>query len=631
MVSFSLLQIYIEAKEKKNALLSLLSLRRSECGSPGWCLSRNSTVFGTMADLTEENNILLTERLPKTNCCSNQYVVNIVNNYGTVINGDNTVINSSAPNSASLLPFRNERMSQSDENSATRSKSNHFVPCSRGRRSPATWEMKPSASNLQHRRDYERGKRKDVNKYGTVINGDNTVINSSAPNSASLVPFRNERIPQSDENFETRSPSNHFVPCSRGRQSAATWETKPSANNLQHRRDYKRGKRKDDNHVNEVSEFMRKKKNDRRRMKRQKRNSRQSSPSSDDDIRDSTFNELAALDSDGSGLQQGLQTFHSCSKLLHPLRDNGRWADFDRVAQELLDKAAGDLTCRIIICLEKSVALSYQKEIERSEDMINNAVTEIDKTSGSDRCLLEVLSNCYLAGLHRRKKEIGTTQHYLEIAGKFASGFPCCLPVAILLYEKGSFERDFAAQLLGSKKEPSITEAKRLMQSCVDLCHRLDHEQVYVGKEHFAVSKLAIINLHCETSTSRNETIDQSSIEEAGKYLDTLQTDSYSNTELQGAKIQRLKAKVDFYYRIDKFREAEKYAQEALEMAERLGFNLEKTPLNERLTDISRKIMETSSSETFRESPEIIDSSSGSLSSRNNSPNSSECEVEEKL
>ena len=499
-----------------------------------------------MADPTEENTILSTERLPKTNCCSNQYVVNIVNNYGTVINGDNNVINSSAPNIVSLVPFRDKRMPESDENSETRSRSNHFVPWSRGRWSPATWEMKLSASNQQHRRDYEQGKRKDHN------------------------------------------------------------------------------------HVNEVSKFMRKKKNDRKRMKRQKRNSRQSSPSSDDDIRDSTFNELA-FDSDGSSLQQGLQTFHSCSKLLHPLRDNGRWADFDRVAQELLDKAAGDLTCRIIICLEKSVALSYQKEIERSEDMVNNAVRDIAKTSGSDRRLLEVLSNCYLAGLYRRKKRIGTTQHYLEIAGKFASGFPCCLPVAILLYENGSFKRDFAAQLLGSKKEPSVTEAKRLMQSCVDLCHRLDHEQVYVGKGHFAVSKLAIINLHCETSTSRNETIDPSSIEEAGKYLDTLQTDSYSNTELQGAKIQRLKAKVDFYYRIDKFREAEKYAQEALEMAERLGFNLEKTPLNERLTDISRKIMETSSSESFRESPEIIDSSSGSLSSRNNSPNSSECEVEEKL
>lgn len=508
-----------------------------------------------MANLSEENTTLLRTRLPTTENRSMQYDVNIVNNSGTVIVGDNIEVNahSFAPiiYSASLVLFRSERMAQSDENSETRSRTNHCAPCLR------------------------------------------------------------ERWPPNDKGF------------------AATWDSKPRASNQQHRRDYERGKWKD-NHVSKVSDFVRKKKNDSKRMKRQKRNSRQSSPSSDDDIRDSTLKELA-FDSDGSSLQQGLQTFHSCSKLLHPLRDNGRWADFDRVAQELLDKAAGDLTCRIIICLEKSVALSYQKEIERSEDMVNNAVREIAKTSGSDRRLLEVLSNCYLAGLHRRKKKIGTTQHYLEIAGKFASGFPCCLPVAILLYEKGSFKRDFAAQLLGSKKEPSATEAKRLMQSCVDLCNRLDHEQVYVGKEHFAVSKLAIINLHCETSASRNETIDQSSIEEAGKYLDTLQADSYSNTELQGAKIQRLKAKVDFYYRIDRFREAETYAQEALEMAERLGFNLEKTPLNERLTDISRKIMETSSSETFRESPEIIDSSSGSLSSRNNSPNSSECEVEEKL
>lgn len=59
-------------------------------------------------------------------------------------------------------------------------------------------------------------------------------------------------------------------------------------------------------------------------------------------------------------------------------------------------------------------------------------------------------------------------------------------------------------------------------------------------------------------------------------------------------------------------------------MAKALEFNLDVVPLEDRLTDIRRKITESSSSEPFREIPRIIDSSSGS--SKNNSPYSSEYE-----
>ena len=537
--------------------------------------------YGKMANHNEENDVSLNVR---GSTGTRMFNTNIYNRDGTVVTGDNNVVN--MPNCASAVVFI------------------EFV-------------------------------------------GDNNVVNmpTSSPSSGpglqggTAVSFSNERMEEGDENIRARPGRIDRVPSSSERRNderlTRTRELFPSVNDQQHHRDYKREKRKGENIVNEVSEFMRKKTTERKRTKRSKRerrNPRLSSTSSEDDKRDTLLNELALEQGDSSSFQQGLQVFNFYSVCLHPLRDDGRWAEFDRVAQELEDQCGGDLTKRIIICLEKSLALSYRKELERSEDMINDVVKKIAQTNGSVRLLLEVLVNCYRAGLHRRRKMLGKTEKYLNTARKLASGFPPSLPIAILLYEEGSCKQELAAVLPGSRKKSAgkparIAEAKKKMQCCVGLCYRLDHDKVYVRKQHFAVSKMAIINLQCETSASRNETIDLHSIAEAGKRLHTLHTDYYSNSEVQGAKIQRLKAKVDLYYRIEKFCEAEKHALEALEIAQRLGFNLEKKPLEERLTDIRRKIAESSS--TFREIPRITDSSSGSPS-KNNSPNSSEWEVEEK-
>ncbi|KAJ7390959.1 hypothetical protein OS493_020979 [Desmophyllum pertusum] len=241
-------------------------------------------------------------------------------------------------------------------------------------------------------------------------------------------------------------------------------------------------------------------------------------------------------------------------------------------------KAAGDVTRKIIICLERSAALSYQKEFERSEEMIHSAVSKISQTNGSVRLLLEVLSNCYLSAFYRRRRGmLGKAEGCLKIAKKISSGFPPCLAVAILLYEEGSWQRDFASILTGSRKEPAIAKAKEkakeLIQRCIDLCSGLDDAKIYVRKQqHSAVCKMALINLHCRTSAARNESITPESIQEARKRLETLQTDYYSKTEVQCAKIQRFIAKVDLEYRLKEYNEAEKCAKEALEIAKMLKF-----------------------------------------------------------
>lgn len=369
----------------------------------------------------------------------------------------------------------------------------------------------------------------------------------------------------------------------------------------------------------------------RKRFKNQQPDSRLSTPSSDVDLGLSPASIELPLDSNSASFQQGLHSFHRLCTYLHPPRDNGRWSEFDVRAQQLLDQAGISLTDQIIIDLEKSVALCYQKKLDESEDLINDAEKRFPQTSGSIRRLLEMLSNCYRAGLYRRRKRFGQKrQQWLHAAETLAYGFPPCLPVGILLYEEGTCKRDVASILTGPSKDAVIGEAKELMQRCIDLCCRLDHqEDVYVRKQHVAVSKMAIMNLHCETSVSRSRKIGSSNVVEAGKLLDTLQSDYYRQTEVQGSKIQRLIANVDLFYRIEKFSEAEKVAQEALEIAKRLEFNLDVMPLEERLTDIRRNITESSSSETYREIPRIIDSCSGS--SLNNTPYSSEFEDKEQF
>ena len=390
------------------------------------------------------------------------------------------------------------------------------------------------------------------------------------------------------------------------------------------RTEYKRGKRKEDSLVYEVSDFLRRRgeKDERKRAKRGKRDSRFSPSSSDEELRNvSTFKELSPENESDVNLEQGLRLFNCCGKLLHPLRDDGRWTDFDRLAQKILDQAGGNLTCQIIISLEKSLPLSYQNRLEKSENLLNEVVEKIAQTRGSVRPLLEMLLKCYLAAVYRRRNMLDKTIECLDEAKKISYRFPPCLAIAILLYEEGSYKRDFAAMLSGAQKKNAIREAKDLLQSCPDLCCRLDGEDVYARKQHFAVSKIAIINLQCETRGSRKEKIPSANVEQALQNLQTLRSDCYGKKEAKTAKIQRLKAEVDMYYRIEKLPKAEKRALKALKLVDSLEFYLERKPLQERLEDIRRTMAESSKSSSrkkYRESHRAAESSSDSLSSRNN-------------
>ena len=344
------------------------------------------------------------------------------------------------------------------------------------------------------------------------------------------------------------------------------------------------------------------------------------SPSSSSSSRSNVFvgeMKLLACQSDSSNLEQALDLFHNCITHLHPLRDDGQWDHFDLTAQDLLQKNAHNLACQTIIYLEKSLALSLQGKLTESENLINDSMKNIPQMSGSIRRLLDVLTNCYMCQVSRRKKFLDQANMYVRKAKEKSRGFPPCLAIAIVLYEEGGYKRDFAATVKGWKKEQAIAEAKEVMERCVELCCRLDRQEVYVRKQHIAISRMAIMGLQCEKKVSRSESISTKNIKEAKTLLETLESDYYCQTEMQGGRIQRLIANVDLCYRLGHLAKAEQIGRKALEIAKRLHFNLDVNPLEERLAEIHQK-------RSIREIPGIIDSFSDS--SQNSSPYSSEYE-----
>ena len=177
----------------------------------------------------------------------------------------------------------------------------------------------------------------------------------------------------------------------------------------------------------------------------------------------------------------------------------------------------------------------------------------------------------------------------------------------------------------GSRTEYSgATEGKKLLDSCIKMCVQLDAESLPTyNYEHYGVIKIALMNLNCETSLSRDKGIRRQNILETTKRLDSLESEVYRSKESQLSMIHRLTVKMDLFYRREKYHAAEEIAQETLELTKTLGFKTEVVRLQERLTDIRRKIRETSDNETFRDRPKII----GSCSSTNNSSYSSEHEA----
>ena len=165
------------------------------------------------------------------------------------------------------------------------------------------------------------------------------------------------------------------------------------------------------------------------------------------------------------------------------------------------------------------------------------------------------------------------------------------------------------------------------MRQCITLCIELDDGSTYIKKHHFGLLKLALLDLNCRTRAAREHPISRKCIANAKTCLQRVE-ENYQNEMGEGQKIQFFVAKSDLNYRLEDLPAAQKDASQALSLAEIHGFNLEITPIKERLEDIDNKIASNETMDFHEETCHVDTLSSSTVSSQRNSPCSSGCEME---
>jgi len=318
---------------------------------------------------------------------------------------------------------------------------------------------------------------------------------------------------------------------------------------------------------------------------------------------------------------------------LHPLRDSGNWKQFDITAETLL-QSKRDPELNILIALEKSVVISYQNDLERSEAMVLEALKMLQKSKVIDQNnyhFLVSMAHCHLTGFYRRQNKHGKAEESIGIAEQNSQNTKSRFLKALIYYEMASNLTKYISSIpAGKAREELVSRAKHFMKQCIALCIELDGGHVYIRKHHFGLLKLALMELNCRTRAARSQNTSSRCIEEAKNCLKTVE-ENYEAQMSEGQRIQFFVAKSDLSFRLNNLEDAEVNANRALFLAETNGFSLEISGIKERLENISslirsRETMTVEMPLSRAEHPETLSSSPSP--SKKNSPTSSGCEME---
>ena len=92
--------------------------------------------------------------------------------------------------------------------------------------------------------------------------------------------------------------------------------------------------------------------------------------------------------------------------LLHPLRDRGKWQEFNDVAENLLQENQENLALNILITLEQSVVESYHNKIEKAEEMVNEALKILGKSKSKAKAIDAVSIRMRALNRHERRQTL---------------------------------------------------------------------------------------------------------------------------------------------------------------------------------------------------------------------------------
>ena len=179
----------------------------------------------------------------------------------------------------------------------------------------------------------------------------------------------------------------------------------------------------------------------------------------------------------------------------------------------------------------------------------------------------------------------------VSIAEQNAEVVPSNLCKALVIYEKASnlYTQHFYLSQSAEQERDNYAElAKNEYKNCISTCERLlsEKDNVYLRKHHFCYVKLALLNLKCETTSTRHKPINEACIREAGACITRMQQ-RYSGEMNESAAMLLQAAETDHFYRRGDYDNAEISARKALYKAESSGYHSEVQELQERVREMS--------------------------------------------
>lgn len=320
--------------------------------------------------------------------------------------------------------------------------------------------------------------------------------------------------------------------------------------------------------------------------------------------------------------------------LLHPLRDSGKWQEFNNVAENLRLKNQENLTFNILITLEQSVVESYHNKIEKAEEMVKAALQMLEKSKvkSIDATYLITMAHIHLTGFYRRQNKHGKAEEAINIGYQNSTGLNSHFLKALVFYEKASNSTKYISSIPnGPARNEHFASAKDLMKQCITVSTDLDNNgAIYIRKHHFCFLKLALMALNCRTQAARGQIPSAECIEDATNCLKEVD-EKYAAQISEGQQIQFLNAKADLSFRQQNYQVAQDNCKRALALAEKCGFKLEISGIEDRLADIATLIDKKESMDLeihFSEEGHPDSLSSSTSPSKKNSPYSTSSEMD---
>ena len=295
--------------------------------------------------------------------------------------------------------------------------------------------------------------------------------------------------------------------------------------------------------------------------------------------------------------QKLFDTIAEFINMLYPLRDSGKWQEFQNALKELRFKYRDYPEIQCFLLIEESVQLTYQKQLKKAKKLVGGVLKIIESEfSGASREVLRVLAYVASASMFRRQpsKKLGKAFKRLEKAKESAvtlKGVNLIIPKfaqAILSYEQGRCNMEFSTTKF---KECIRAESQTFLGQAIDRFRDLS-SNLYSARQCFALIHLASLALPSSIPISKEDNsqiIPKKDSARAQKLLREFERSTRLLNEVPvAAKIKNAITRSELCFLERNYSGAKKYGSQALEIAKQYGFELETVPAQENLNHICR-------------------------------------------